>query len=99
VDLLKPQNKDKLVAILALNLFVQLQSNCGIERPYLVGGLFQIGVEALDSRAALVTRSAARGTPCAKGKCGDRRAICLSLNKKKSVIRPSSEPVRNLNHN
>jgi len=39
---------------------VQLQSDRGIERPYLVGGLFEIGVEALDSRAAFVTLSAAR---------------------------------------
>ena len=39
---------------------VRLQSDRGIERPFLVGGLFEIGVEALDSRAAFVALSAAR---------------------------------------
>lgn len=39
---------------------VRLQSDRGIERPFLVGGLFEIGVDALDSRAAFVTLSAAR---------------------------------------
>ena len=39
---------------------VRLQSDRGIERPFLVGGLFSVGVEALDRRAAFVTISAAR---------------------------------------
>jgi lipoprotein-releasing system permease protein len=39
---------------------VRLQSDRGIERSFLVGGLFSIGVEALDSRAAFVSLSAAR---------------------------------------
>lgn len=39
---------------------VRLQSDRGIDRPFLVGGLFEVGVEALDSRAAFVSLSAAR---------------------------------------
>lgn len=39
---------------------VRLQSDRGIERPFQVGGLFEVGVEALDSRAAFVSLSAAR---------------------------------------
>ncbi|WP_395820235.1 ABC transporter permease [Devosia sp.] len=39
---------------------VRLQSDRGIDRPFLVGGLFEIGLEALDSRAAFVNLSAAR---------------------------------------
>lgn len=39
---------------------VRLQSDRGIERSFMVGGLFAIGVDALDSRAAFVSLSAAR---------------------------------------
>jgi lipoprotein-releasing system permease protein len=39
---------------------VRLQSDRGIERSFVVGGLFAIGVDALDSRAAFVSTSAAR---------------------------------------
>lgn len=39
---------------------VRLQSDRGIDRSFVVGGLFEIGVEALDSRAAFVSLSAAR---------------------------------------
>lgn len=39
---------------------VRLQSDRGIERTFLVSGLFEIGVDALDSRAAFVGLSAAR---------------------------------------
>lgn len=39
---------------------VRLQSDRGIDRSFLVGGLFMIGVDALDSRAAFVSLSAAR---------------------------------------
>lgn len=39
---------------------VRLQSDRGIERSFIVGGLFSIGVDALDSRAAFVSLSAAR---------------------------------------
>lgn len=44
----------------AVGQVVRLQSDRGIERPFLVAGLFSIGVDALDSRAAFVTLSAAR---------------------------------------
>ncbi|MBN9309182.1 MAG: ABC transporter permease [Devosia sp.] len=39
---------------------VRLRSDRGIERSFLVGGLFAVGVEALDGRAAFVSLSAAR---------------------------------------
>lgn len=39
---------------------VRLQSDRGIEKSFMVGGLFSIGVDALDSRAAFVSLSAAR---------------------------------------
>jgi lipoprotein-releasing system permease protein len=39
---------------------ITLQSDRGIERPLVVAGLFSIGVEALDSRAAFVSLATAR---------------------------------------
>lgn len=39
---------------------VGLLSDRGIERPLLVGGIFELGLEALDSRAAFVSLAAAR---------------------------------------
>src|SRR5690606_20961062 len=43
-----------------LGQVVRLQSDRGIERSFMVGGLFAVGVDALDSRAAFVSLSAAR---------------------------------------
>lgn len=39
---------------------VRLQSDRGVERPLVVSGIFELGVEALDARAAFVSLSTAR---------------------------------------
>lgn len=39
---------------------VRMQSDRGVERPLVVGGIFQLGLDALDSRTAFVSLSTAR---------------------------------------
>jgi lipoprotein-releasing system permease protein len=39
---------------------VRLQSDRGVERPLVVGGIFELGLESLDSRAAFVSLATAR---------------------------------------
>jgi lipoprotein-releasing system permease protein len=45
---------------IAVGQVVRLQSDRGVERPLVVGGVFELGVEGLDSRAAFVSLATAR---------------------------------------